>query len=301
MWSFFIVKAYHERLEDSVLLAGGFTPDHYKIMTKLTEYMGVKNYTRGMIKGVVNGTQFFILLSLSILSVVGVLPYVLTIQADVLQQIGQPVAIIALAQIAQSVIFFSIAIFLGLFFTKKIQFQLPLLDALLEKGDYTKVLKTIVPTSVLLGIATALAIFLLDPLFSALGAGISTHQNLAPAWQKLLAAFYGGITEELLMRLLVMSFLIWIGMKVCKRTQPANLGIWIAIIVAAVFFGLGHLPITASVTTITPLIIVRAIVLNGVGGIVFGWLFWKKGLESAMIAHFTTDVFLLTLFPLFIG
>lgn len=270
-------------------------------MTKLTEYIGGKNYTKGMMKGVVNGRQFFILLSLSILSVIGVLPYVLTIQADVMQQIGQPVAIIALAQIAQSVIFFLIAIFLGLFFTKKIQFELPLLEALLEKGDFNKAVKTIVPPSVLLGIATALAIFLLDPLFTTLGAGISTHQNLAPAWQKLLASFYGGITEELLMRLFVMSFLIWIGMKLSKRTKPANWGIWIAIIVAAVVFGLGHLPITASVTTITPLIIVRAIVLNGVGGIVFGWLFWKKGLESAMIAHFTTDVFLLTLFPLFVG
>lgn len=254
-----------------------------------------------MIKGVINGKQFFVLLSLSILSVIGVLPYVLTLQADVLQQIGQPIAVIAIAQIAQSVIFFSIAIFLGLFFTKKIQFQLPLLEAVIEKGDYNKILKTILPTSVLMGIATALTIFLVDPLFTVFGAGISTHQNLAPAWQKLLASFYGGITEELLMRLFVMAFLIWIGMKLSKRTKPSNLGIWLAIVVAAIVFGLGHLPITASVTTITPLIIVRAIVLNGVGGIVFGWLFWKKGLESAMIAHFTTDVFLLTLFPLIVG
>jgi formate/nitrite transporter FocA (FNT family) len=24
---------------------------------------------------------------------------------------------------------------------------------------------------------------------------------------------------------------------------------------------------------------------NSIGGVIFGWLYWKKGLESAMVAH----------------
>jgi hypothetical protein len=51
--------------------------------------------------------------------------------------------------------------------------------------------------------------------------------------------------------------------------------------------------ITSSLTQITPLVVVRAIILNGIGGIVFGWLFWKKGFELAIITHFTADVFLI--------
>jgi membrane protease YdiL (CAAX protease family) len=90
-------------------------------------------------------------------------------------------------------------------------------------------------------------------------------------------------------------------MKIFHRDKPTQTGIVISIFLAAIIFGLGHLPITASLVAITPLIVLRAIVLNGIGGIVFGWLFWKRGLESAMIAHFTADIFLLTLLPLVLG
>jgi membrane protease YdiL (CAAX protease family) len=153
----------------------------------------------------------------------------------------------------------------------------------------------------MLGVATAVAIYLLDMLFTFWGAALSTHQNLAPVWQKLLAAVYGGVSEEILMRLFLMTLLVWIGMKVFRQKQPHKAGIIVSIFLAAIIFGLGHLPITAALTDLTPIIVLRAVVLNGVGGIVFGWLFWKKGLESAMIAHFTTDIFLLTLLPLLFG
>ena len=95
-----------------------------------------------------------------------------------------------------------------------------------------------------------------------------------------------------------MLVFVWIGVKLFKQTEPSKIGIITSIFLAAVIFGLGHLPITASLTTITPIVIIRAIILNGIGGIVFGWLFWKKGLESAIIAHFTADIFLLSLLPI---
>ena len=73
---------------------------------------------------------------------------------------------------------------------------------------------------------------------------------------------------------------------------------WLVIVVASVLFGLGHLPTTAQLTTLTPLIIARAIVLNGVAGLAFGYLYWKRGLESAMLAHFSADILLHVLLPL---
>jgi len=249
-------------------------------------------------KNYINWKIFFILLGLSIVSVVCVFPYVLSLQGELLKKIGQPIEFIFLAQLVQSLILFSVVIFFGLFFTKKINFQLPLIEAFLEKGGYKKILKNILGKSILMGAAAAIIIYVLDALFTFFGASISTHQNYAPVWQKLLAALYGGTTEEILMRLFLMSFFIWLSMKMFKHNQPTKTGIIISIFLAAIIFGLGHLPITASLTTLTPLIIARAVVLNGVGGIIFGWLFWKKGLESAMIAHFTADIFLLTILPL---
>jgi hypothetical protein len=249
-------------------------------------------------KNIINWKIFFILLSLCLISIACVFPYVITVQADVIKKIGQPIEIIFFAQLIQSLILFSITIFLGLLFTKKINFQIPLITAILEKKDYQKIIKNILGKSIILGMITAGIIYILDNLFMIGGATISTHQNYAPIWQKLLASFYGGITEEILMRLFLMTFFIWIGMKIFRQNQPTKTNITISIFLAAIIFGLGHLPITASITTLTSLIIIRAIVLNGIGGIIFGWLFWKKGLESAMIAHFTTDIFLLTILPL---
>jgi membrane protease YdiL (CAAX protease family) len=249
-------------------------------------------------KNSINWKVFFILLILGLVSILCVFPYVVTLQGELLAQTGQPLWVILLAQLVQSTILFSFTIFLGLFFTKKIGFTLPLIEAVLEKRDYKIVGKNILRTSVFLGIATAVTIYVFDILFTLSGATISTHQNYAPAWQKLLAAVYGGAAEEILLRLFLMTFFVWLSMKICKYTQPTRASISVSIVFAAVIFGIGHLPLTASFTTLTPLIVARAVVLNGIGGVVFGWLFWKKGFESAVIAHFTTDIFLLTLLPL---
>jgi len=114
-----------------------------------------------------------------------------------------------------------------------------------------------------------------------------------------LASFYGGIGEEVMMRLFLMTVLVWLSFKLVKTAdgKPTRAGVWLAIIITAVMFGVGHLPVTAAMTAITPLILARALLLNGIGGIVFGWLYWKKGLESAIVAHFSADIVLHVLVP----
>jgi membrane protease YdiL (CAAX protease family) len=54
---------------------------------------------------------------------------------------------------------------------------------------------------------------------------------------------------------------------------------------------------TAQFMPITPIVVIRAIVLNGILGILYGWLYWHRGLESAMITHFSTDIMLHVLLP----
>ena len=77
------------------------------------------------------------------------------------------------------------------------------------------------------------------------------------------------------MRLFLVTLVVWVIGKLSKQKNdtPTAVSVWIAIIIAAVMFGIGHLPATALLTTITPLVITRAIVLNGIGGIIFGWLY----------------------------
>lgn len=243
---------------------------------------------------------FFMLLSVSIISVFAVFPYVVTLQGSLLRQVHQPLIVIFLLQLLQSIILFSIAIFIGLYLTKKVNFSLPLLESVMNRPNAKKVLVDIAPISIVLGIIAAVSIYVVDFVFTFQGAAISTSHNPAPIWQRLLAAFYGGTTEEILMRLFVMTLFVWLGLKITGN-QYRNTIISIAILLSAILFGLGHLPITSSLTTITQVIVVRAVVLNGIGGIIFGLLYWKKGLEAAMISHLTADIFLLVLLPSLFG
>jgi membrane protease YdiL (CAAX protease family) len=149
-----------------------------------------------------------------------------------------------------------------------------------------------------------LEIFFFQPaMLKELGnsAAILNLQTSPPAaWKGFLASFYGGIAEEILLRLFVMSFFVWLGHFVSKTAEgkPTAAVIWTANILAAALFGLGHLPALVPLVPITPLVIARTIVLNGVLGVVFGWLYWKRGLEAAMISHFSADIILHVLLAL---
>lgn len=59
-----------------------------------------------------------------------------------------------------------------------------------------------------------------------------------------------------------------------------------AIVFAAAVFGAGHLPLAARLVPLTSDVVARVIAYNALGGLVFGWLYWKRGLEHAMLAHF---------------
>ncbi|NEQ74274.1 MAG: CPBP family intramembrane metalloprotease [Okeania sp. SIO2C9] len=56
---------------------------------------------------------------------------------------------------------------------------------------------------------------------------------------------FGGITEELLMRWGLMTFLVWIGWKIFQRGKGKPQGRYfvMAILLSSLLFGVGHLPI----------------------------------------------------------
>jgi membrane protease YdiL (CAAX protease family) len=254
-----------------------------------------------VIKWGVNRKLYLILLIASILSVLAILPFALTIQADLLKDLPIPLSLALLASVIQSSILFAILIFVGLKLSKKVGLGIPVLESY-ATGKKTKVnLKSLSKFSILLGVIVGVSIILVDLLF--IKAGVSLVGAVSPPiWQGFLASFYGGIGEEILLRLFFMTLIVWIFSKFTKsKVIENNFIMWSSIIVAAIIFGLGHLPATAAMTALTPLVILRAVILNGIGGVVFGWLYWKKGLESAIIAHFSTDIVLHVLFPLLIS
>jgi hypothetical protein len=209
----------------------------------------------------------------------------------------------------QNILLFGLLIWTGLYVARRVKLGTPILDGLVKKEAIGDQIRRMFLPAVMIGICGSVIILLLDsyvfgpPLQNELNLlGINLPESInPPAWQGLLASFYGGFNEETLLRLFVMTLIGAIGAAVYKKMdQKLPVGIfWVANILAAVLFGLGHLPTTKAIgLPMDFLVVTRAIVLNGLLGVGFGWLYWKYGLESAMLSHFSADIVLHVLPPL---
>ncbi len=208
-----------------------------------------------------------------------------------------------------NILLFGLLIWTGLYVARRVKLGTPILDGLVNKEPIGDKIRGMLIPAILIGAIGAGIIILLDrfvfgpPLEAELKLlGLNLPESLnPPAWQGFLASFYGGINEEVLLRLFVMTLIGAIGAAVFKKmdqTLPSGI-FWVANILAAVLFGLGHLPTTAAIGLPMDLLVIsRAIVLNGLLGIGFGWLYWKYGLECAMLGHFSADIVLHVLIPL---
>ncbi|HEY2396120.1 MAG TPA: CPBP family glutamic-type intramembrane protease [Rudaea sp.] len=80
----------------------------------------------------------------------------------------------------------------------------------------------------------------------------ASHDILVPAaWKGLLASFYGGITEEIACRLFLVSVFVWIGARLQRSAPPGAATYGVVIMVAAVLFGVAHLPALAQTGSLT--------------------------------------------------
>jgi hypothetical protein len=151
------------------------------------------------------------------------------------------------------------------------------------------------------GALVALAIVALDPLFAA---HMPTPLHPLPessagahALAGFLASFYGGIGEEIQLRLFLVTLLAW-GLSRFTQGRVAGWQLLVAVLLATIAFGAGHLPAAASIWPLDAVVITRTLLLNGIAGLVFGWFYVRNGLESAMLSHFAADLVLHVFAPL---
>ena len=251
------------------------------------------------VRNLIDWKLFALLFVAGILAVIAIFPYALNLQPEILAELPIPMPMVILLSLLQSTVMLSVAIFVGLFVSKRVGLRTPLLNSFLSGSlraqDVTSMARNAVPA----GVFAAFAIIALDWAGNQL-VPLNFPETTTLIWQGALASLYGGIVEEILIRLCLMSVLIWLAGFVWKTAdgKPVPTAFWVGILGAAVLFGLAHLPATELMVEVTPFVIFRAILLNGIGGIVFGWLFWKRGLESAMLAHFSADIILHAALPL---
>lgn len=59
-----------------------------------------------------------------------------------------------------------------------------------------------------------------------------------------------------------------------------------AIVIAAALFAAGHLPFLFTIAAQPrPALVLAVLTGNFIPGLIFGWLFWRRGLEAAILSH----------------
>ena len=130
-------------------------------------------------------------------------------------------------------------------------------------------------------VIAALCLFPGDKLiFGSLNAWVRNQYTTVPTvWKILGGLLVGGIIEEVMMRLFFMSLCVFIiSMIFYKNEKETPVRVYvIANILAAVLFAAGHIPSTMTMTTLTPVILLRCFLFNGGLGLGFGYLYRKYG------------------------
>jgi Type II CAAX prenyl endopeptidase Rce1-like len=226
-----------------------------------------------------------------------VIPYAVASTGVPLHKRGLPLGVVIVLSGMQSAILASLLAWVGLRLGAALGLDAPLVRAWAERRPFVRQTNWVIAASV--GVVAALAIVALDlTLFRLLLApadldrirsALAAHH---PArWQGALACFYGGVGEEVQLRLFFMTAIAWCIAKVAHKKSLAVF--LIANVVAALIFGVGHLPFAATVFgSLTVGLVSRTVVLNALAGVMFGELYRRYGLEHAMVAHFCGDVVL---------
>lgn len=204
------------------------------------------------------------------------------------------------AALAQTTLLVAGAVAIGITLAPHLGLRSHLADAGRSGTPLLAMLRSELPVALGTGVIGAALMLAGDaafrPLLGQSAAALAQAMPHNTLMMTVAGTLYGGIVEELLMRWGVMTLLAWIGWRVTSRlgkgesAAPPQAVMWAAITLAAVLFGAGHLPATAMIVPLTPVLIVRALVLNGIGGMLFGWLYQRHSLEAGMIAHATFHV-----------
>jgi membrane protease YdiL (CAAX protease family) len=232
----------------------------------------------------------FFLGFLGIVSIIPLIPKLLALQSSPLPMSLELIQIIS---VVQSSILLLFMVWLGSVCSKKVGLSSPVIVALAQSQNIIKVLKPqITPAligGILGGVFITLFLGLLSP--SLPPEFLSAGEKFTPAWYTKV--LYGGITEELLIRWGLMSFLVWGSYRLTQNNdfEIRTYNYIIAIVVSALIFGLGHLPVAYMLSQeVTASLVTYIILGNASFGFIAGYLYWKYGLECAIAAHMIAHI-----------
>nr|WP_276313181.1 CPBP family glutamic-type intramembrane protease [Shewanella zhuhaiensis] len=170
----------------------------------------------------------------------------------------------------------------------KVKLGTPVIDALLAGDSVATRLKAMLLPAIvggILGGVLLVAFFAFSAPSLPAGFLENGREFSPPIYTRLL---YGGITEEVLIRYGLMSFFTWVIYRLSQK-PGAETGAHcylLAILLSSILFGVGHLPVASLLSVeLTPALITYIIIGNSILGVIAGLLYWRRGLEAAILAH----------------
>lgn len=240
-----------------------------------------------------NIKPYFLLFTLGFLGILSIIPLIPQLLAIKPVPLTMSVQTIQIISVVQSSILLLLVVWLGSVFSKKVGLSAPVIFALSRSEDAYKQLKPQIVPALIGGILGGLFILIflgylvnyLPPEF------ISAGEKLTPAWYSKI--LYGGITEEILIRWGLMSFFVWVFYRLSQKngSEIKSYNYILGIILSAIIFGLGHLPVAFALSTVVTIPLLVYIILgNAAFGLIAGYLYWKRGLECAIGAHMIAHI-----------
>ncbi|MGI2259902.1 CPBP family glutamic-type intramembrane protease [Shewanella sp. GXUN23E] len=232
--------------------------------------------------------KILILFGLGFVGVLSALPLIPQLLQISGQQSPLPLSLLYVISAVQSSALLIAMIFIGIWAAPKVELETPIIDAWIGKSLGSINYRRIILPAVIWGVVGGVAILAVQGVFLPYlpGEFIGNAQAFSlPVYTKLL---YGGITEEILIRFGLMSFFTWGIYRLIQQGQGSvnAYNYILAIILSSLLFAIGHLPAVNLLSpTVTMPLVTYIILGNSLFGFIAGALYWKRGLEAAMIAH----------------
>ena len=196
-----------------------------------------------------------------------------------------------LLSLVQPSLILAVAVVIGVTLAPRVGLSAPAAEALATGGNIFTSLRSQFAPGVLGGLTGGICIVLISlltkPFLSTVVVDrIGKFSRVLPLPTRIL---YGGITEELLLRWGFMTLIVWAAWRVLQKGEnhPTSAYFVGAILLSSLVFGVAHLPVAYMLLPdfFGGALVLFVILANSAFGIVAGYLYWKRGLESAMIAH----------------
>lgn len=119
-------------------------------------------------------------------------------------------------------------------------------------------------------------------------------EEIVPWWVGLAQALSAAVDEELIFRFGLMSLIAWFAGRLMppRDEAPSDFAMWVALGLAALIFTAVHAAPAGDAAGAAALVAEPMQIVRLLAGGLFGWLFWKHGLEAAIIAHLTYNIVL---------